>query len=394
MPDPMIPDPTIKAFDPEDVRLRQKVGQERLRQDEIAIRQARERGLHAPGTGVASPWRMPRAGWGIIFKQTFAELGTSQISLAAAGCAFYATLSLFPALTTLISLYGLAFSLETVEPQLQVMRNLLPHSAYDLIGGQIHNLVSQPHSSLTIGLVFSLTVALWSASAATKSILSALSIAYGAEEKRGFLAFQAFALATTLCAVLGAVLTLALMVGLPALVDFIPVHFGLGSLPWPASLLMGVGTRLAIRMGGPVLMLLFVLMVLSILYQYGTARTHVAWRWILPGSLLATIVWVVASLGFSYYVGHYAAYSATYGPLGAVAAVMMWLWVSAYVVLFGAEVNAALEDRVKGRQPKLPGLQPLDAAVAKALDEEASDAAEALPAKNPPDTRHPAPGHV
>lgn len=371
-----MPDTTNREFDSADDRLREELGREREQQDADAIRQARALGLNAPGTGVSAPLKIPKDGWKIIMRQTIAELTTSQVSLAAAGCAFYATLSLFPALTTLISLYGLVFNITTVEPQLRTLRHVLPESAYELIFNQIHNLVSQPHSSLTIGLIFSLIVTLWSASASTKSMLSALNIAYGVQEKRGFFAFQAFSLATTLIAVMGAVLTLGLMVALPAIIDFLPHHFGLSHLPWPLSSLMTTGVRVTIQLGGPLLMLLFVFVAVSILYQYGPNRGLVAWRWIVPGSLVSTLIWVISSTIFSYYVSHYAAYSATYGPLGAVAAIMMWLWVSAYVVLFGAELNAATEDRVMGRQPKVPGATPLDDAVARIVEEDALRAGE------------------
>lgn len=351
-------------------QLREQIDDARLQRDEEGIRQAQELGPNAPGTGAATPFHMPWAGWKLVFRQTISELGTSQVSLAAAGCAFYATLSLFPAISTLISVYGLAFNLETVEPQLEVLRHLLPSTAYTLIGNQIHTLISQPHSSLTIGLIFSISVALWSASASTKSVLSALNIAYGLEEARSFVRFQALALGTTFIAVLGACLTLALMVALPALVDYLPAHFGgLRALPYPASLLMSYGVPALIHWGAPALMLLFVFGAVTLLYRYGPSRAPAAWRWIVPGSIVATIFWVVTSLAFSFYVGRFAAYGSTYGPLGAVAAIMMWFFVSAYVVLFGAELNAGLEDRIMGRQPKVSGLPQPDAVTAKVVSD-------------------------
>jgi len=300
---------------------------------------------------------MPWGGWKLVFRQTISELGTSQISLAAAGCAFYATLSLFPAISTLISLYGLAFDLQTVEPQLAVLRNLLPPAAYTLIGERIHTLISSPHTSLTIGLIFSLTVALWSASASTKSILSALNIAYDTTEERTFLRFQGVALFTTLMAVIGAGLTLALMVALPALIDFIQTHFLVDRFPPPFNLLAGWAVPFIIRLAAPALMLLFVLGAVTLLYRYGPSRKRAPWRWTLPGSLIATLLWVISSVAFSWYVSHFASYGATYGPLGAVAAIMMWFFVSAYVVLLGAELNAGLESRIKGHIPKIPDMQ-------------------------------------
>ncbi|MBS1087522.1 YihY/virulence factor BrkB family protein [Gluconobacter wancherniae] len=334
--------------------------------DEEAVRRAHELSLGAPGTGANSPLSMPRAGWKLVLKQVVSEVGSSQTSLSAAGCAFYATLSLFPAISTLISVYGLAFDLQTVEPQLEVLRHLLPNAAYELIGGRIHTLVAQPHSSLTIGLIFSLTVALWSASASTKSVLSALNMAYNATESRSFLRFQAMALSMTLMAVVGACLTLALMVAAPALVDYLPKYLGFQPPP-PFDLLVSYGAPVVVRLVAPVLMLLFVFMAVSLLYRFAPCRTPAQWRWILPGSVVATMLWVITSLGFSWYVGHFASYGATYGPLGAVAAIMMWFFVSTYVVLFGAELNAGLEERAKGEQPRITGLPQPDPIVAAAV---------------------------
>ncbi|WP_408734856.1 YhjD/YihY/BrkB family envelope integrity protein [Asaia platycodi] len=108
-------------------------------------------GREAPGTGAKSPIHMPFGGWKLVLRQTLSNLGSSQTSLSAAGCAFYATLSLFPAITSLISVYGLVFDLQTVEPQLNVLRSLLPPTAFELIASQIHTLIGQPHASLTMG---------------------------------------------------------------------------------------------------------------------------------------------------------------------------------------------------------------------------------------------------
>lgn len=329
--------------------------------DEEGVRLARKLGPDAPGTGAKSPISMSGGGWKLVLRQVLSEIRSTQTSISAAGCAFYATLSMFPAISSLISLYGLAFDLQTVEPQLRVLQHMLPEAAYSLIGDRIHQLVSQPHASLTIGLAISLSIALWSASASTKAILSALNMAYNVEENRGFIRFQALALGATLMTILGAALTLALMVAAPALVDHLPkilLHvFGLQTVPAPLDLLVSYGAPMVVHIAAPVLMLLFVFVAMSLLYRFGPCYTAGGWRWVFPGSLLSTVLWVLSSMGFSWYVGHFASYGATYGPLGAVAAIMMWFFVSAYVVLIGAELNAALEDRRKGIQPRITGTE-------------------------------------
>lgn len=280
--------------------------------------------------------------WKTIFIRATKSLISGPTTLIAAGCAFYTTLSLFPAISSLISIYGLAFDVQTVTPQLEILRNLLPPGAYGLIYDRIQTLVAEPHSSLTVTLVLSLSVTLWSASAATKSILSALNIAYNTKENRNFFVFQLTALAMTLSAVLGAALTLALMVALPLLLN-LPAWLHIPTPPGSIEFLA--------RSSGPVVMFLFQILALSALYRFGPDRKAPGqWRWVMPGALFATCTWVIVAFGFSYYVAHIASYNATYGPLGAVIAIMMWFFVSAWVVLMGAELNAEMEMYAHGER--------------------------------------------
>ncbi len=285
---------------------------------------------HAPGIGrfARTPTAIPWRGWWAVTRRVIREISSDRISLVAAGCAFYATLALFPAISMLVSIYGLVFDPSSVEPQLNVLSGLLPPAAFQLIQDRVQTLVSQPAKTLGIGLLVSALVALWSAGSGTKSMLSALNIAYEETEKRGFIRFQLTAFTITLLTILGAVLGLALLLGLPAVFSFI------GLSDWTKGL---------IRIASFVLLLVFVLASLSVLYRYGPSRRPAHWHWVTPGSIVATVLWLVASVLFSIYVGRFASYSATYGPIGAVVAVMMWFYVTVYVVLVGAELNAELE---------------------------------------------------
>ncbi len=306
-----------------------------VRRDATAMPDLESRQAQALGRTAEHPARIPWAGWKRVLMRTFSEMISDRIGLAAAGCAFYATLALFPAISTLVSLYGLAFDPATVEPQLRVLRDLLPRPAFLLISERVHTLVSQPRGTLTISLIISTLVTLWSSSAGTKSILAALNIAYEEKETRSFIRFQVTALTMTLCAILGAALAVALLVFLPAVLDFVPRHFGFEAVE--------AGTQTLLKVGTPILLLLFVGLSFSLLYRFGPCRRSASWHWITPGSLVATVLWLLASTGFSFYVGHVASYDATYGPLGAVVGIMMWFFVTAYVVLLGAELNAELE---------------------------------------------------
>jgi membrane protein len=280
------------------------------------------------GRHATHPAHIPWRGWWQVIRRTYREITSDRISLVAAGCAFYATLALFPAITMLISIYGLVFDPATVEPQLQVIREFLPPAAFTLIADRVHTLVSRGNATLGFSLLISTAIALWSSSTGTKSLLSALNMAYEEQEGRSFLRFQAVGLLMTLCGILGAIIALIILVFLPLAIEFI------GLDAYGKALLQIVSFLVLVA---------FVMSSFSVLYYFGPSRQSAKWQWITPGSVTATVLWLVASGLLSLYVAHIASYDASYGPIGAVVGVMMWFWVSAYAVLLGAELNAELE---------------------------------------------------
>jgi membrane protein len=282
----------------------------------------------ALGRQAQRPYQIPWAGWKRVLGRTLNEIITDRVSLVAAGCAFYATLALFPTITMVISIYGLVFDPTTVEPQLAALRDLLPPSAFTLIADRVHVLVSKPPSTLTFSLLLSVVIALWSSATGTKSILGALNLAYEEREKRSFLRFQLTAFAMTLGGMVAVAVGIAVLVLLPAAESFIGIS---------------EGAKLLAKLASYFMLVVFVLLALSMLYRFGPSRRSPSWHWVTPGAIIATLLWLAASALFSYYVGHLASYDATYGPLGAVVGVMMWFYVTAFVVLVGAELNAELE---------------------------------------------------
>lgn len=278
-----------------------------------------------PSSGRLAP-RSPA--WRRVIIGALREAVTDQVALAAAGCGFYATLALFPAISMLISVYGLAFDVLAVEQQLAVVQRLLPAPAYTLIDDRVHELVSQPSGTLSISLVVSLLVACWSAAAGTKSVLSALNVAYDTVEQRGILGFQLIALAMTLCAVAAAALAIAVLVLLPTVISSV------GLSDYSAALVNWLSMALLIVLVGGTI---------ALLYRYGPSRKPPPEQRIFPGAVLATVLWLIASMGLSFYVSHIASLGVTYGPLGAVVAIMLWFYLTAYAVLLGAEVNSQLE---------------------------------------------------
>ncbi|MBW4022554.1 MAG: YihY/virulence factor BrkB family protein [Proteobacteria bacterium] len=295
---------------------------------------------------------------GRVLRATMIAMISDYMSLNAAGCAFYATLALFPAVTMLISLYGMAFDPVTVEPQLAYLKQIMPAAAYQLLSDRVQQLVSNHSGTLSIGLVVSFMIAFWSAASGTKSLIWALNFAYRRKETRGVLHFQALALLMTFGAVLAAVLGVGVLVGLPTAFSAL----GLSAYSGPLAHVSGI-----------IGLFIFVLGMLMLFYKIGPAPHPDGVGPVLPGALTASILWLLVSALFSFYVSHVASYSAAYGALGAAVGVMMWFWVSAYAILFGAELNAQID---KERRPnRIRAQQRLDRQRALASANQDSDRA-------------------
>ena len=267
-------------------------------------------------------WRKPGAVAALVWRRMLA----GRVTLISAGCAFYATLALFPGLSVLLSLYGLIFNPVSVVPQLQLLHSFLPAEAFTLIAQRVHVLVSHGHENLKFGVWLGTAVALWSASMGTKSLLSAIDQAHGVGD-RNFFQFQLIGLAMTLAATVAAVLALASLVALPNLLRF---------LGTPAT------TRGLLHVLSLAMLLAFVCASITALFRFGPAPRPGPPPLVLPGALAATVLWIAASVGFSFYVSVIGSFDITYGPIAAIAGVMLWFWVSCFVVLLGAELNAAL----------------------------------------------------
>ncbi len=267
---------------------------------------------------------VPRPG---VWRRAWAVATSDKISLTSAGCAFYAMLALFPALSLLVTVYGMWFDPVTVEPQLEVLRRLVPESTFFLIATRVHELVSQPRPTLGLKFLVSLGIALWSASAGIRALMGALNLAHDQAEERSVLGYYATAFGITLGAVLAVVVGIALLVGLPKLLEWA----GLDAL-----------SAFLVRFASITLLLGFVLLAVSVLYRLGPAHPPEGWRLLGTGAVSATLLWAVASGLFSTYVANFAGYDATYGTLGAAVALLMWFYVSTYVILLGAELDAEI----------------------------------------------------
>lgn len=248
-----------------------------------------------------------------------------QIPLLSAGVAFYGFLSLFPAIIAGVLLYGLVVSQQTVSDQSARLTDALPADAASLVSGQLESISSTAGGSLGIGLVLAVLVALWSASGGIGNLVTALNAAFDCEESRGFVKRKALALGLTLGAIVFVIVVFSLVAVAPVLFDSVDQF---AAIRWMLEIVRWVVLIGSIAGG------------LAVLYRVAPDRGGGATP--RSGILAATAIWLVASLGFSLYVDNFGSYGKTYGALAGVVVLLLWLWVSAYAILFGAEIEAVL----------------------------------------------------
>jgi membrane protein len=291
------------------------------------------------GRDATRPLLIPLKGWWQVAQRVWIESGRDNLSVVAAGCAFYALFAVFPALSALIVLYGLTADPASVDQQFDVLSSVLPPQAYQIVIEQIRRVASASSHSLGWGLVFSLGLALWSVGNLLQAMFAALNIAYEEVERRTLLRFYLSAFGFALLGIVSGVLMLLAIV-------YVPIVFAYAGFSSEFEVL--------VRVARWPLLALLVLIILALLYRYGPCRRSAKWRWVSVGSIMATALWLIASAGFSFYVSHFAQYDKTYGSLGAAIVLLFWLYLSFYIVLLGAEINAELElqtaqDTTQGR---------------------------------------------
>jgi membrane protein len=286
-------------------------------------------GAAKPGAHADHPGHMPWSAWKQVLIRVKNSLATDNLSVVCAGIAFLGVLAAFPALAALVTLYGLVADRTEIEQHLAVVSALMPRDAFEIIRSQLHELVSQDDTKLGLGFVFSVVVALWSASRGAVALMTAMNVAYDEEEKRGFLKKNIVALGFTLGAIVIALVGLVLIGGVPAAVEVsneAPTLFerALLWLRWvPLVILVIAG--------------------LAMLYRYGPSRDDARLQWLTPGAILATFLWLLGSAAFSFYVSNFGKYNETFGTLAGGVVLLLWFYLSAYVICVGAELNAELE---------------------------------------------------
>jgi membrane protein len=294
----------------------------------------------------SSPWQMPLPAWKDVLLRVWKEQSEDNISLAAAGVAFYGFLALVPLLGAIVLIYGIAADPQTVLKNVKSLTSILPAEVAKLIGQQLMSVVQTSGGKKGFGLLIAIAVALWGARNAATSIITALNIAYEEHETRSTVRLNLLALGITAGGVVMAVLALLAITGLGYLQRVLPhapdVLVLLGKIVSYVALLLGAAAGAAT------------------LYRYAPSRAEAKWQWITPGSLFAAVSWLILTFGFGFYVAHFGNYNKTYGSLATVVILVTWLYLSAYLFLLGAELNSEFEKQTAQKTTEGPGKQARD----------------------------------
>lgn len=276
---------------------------------------------------VASPVSIRLKDWWAILVRVFWRVLGDNVGLLSAGIAFYAFLSIFPAIACALMVWGLFTDITSLGAQLETIREFAP-DAFDLVADQMVVIATQDDGGLTFGLIFSAVLALWSASGGVSALMQAMNMAYHEKEKRSFFHLNLLTLGFTFAGIIFAALSVAVIGAVPPILKALYLGAFLEAFISSIRWLLIVGAFIV---------------ACAIIYRIAPSRTKARWRWIVPGAVAAGVIWLFASIAFSAYLENFNSYNATFGSLGAVAALLMWFWLSAYAICLGAELNAQLE---------------------------------------------------
>tara|TARA_B110001454_G_scaffold13596_1_gene12320 strand:+ start:7274 stop:8239 length:966 start_codon:yes stop_codon:yes gene_type:complete len=280
------------------------------------------------GRHIKKPRNMPLLGWRDILLRVRNRLDTDNLGLIAGGVAFFFLLAIFPAISAMVAIYGLVNDPTDMQEQFQSFSQLLPTEASEIILSQLQEVTRQSSASLSMGALLGMLFAFWSSMKGMLAMIRALNVVNLEDEKRGFFELRFFAFFLTVCSVIFVVVCLFLIAFIPLLLN----NLGLASfsetlfslLRWP-------------------LLTVMILVMLAIIFRFAPSRNNARWVWIMPGTLVAVVLWLIGSILFSWYTSNYAQYNATYGSLGAVIVLLLWFYLTAYIVLIGGVLNSEME---------------------------------------------------
>lgn len=269
-------------------------------------------------------WR----GWWDVLWRVKDQLDSDNVSIVAAGLALYGLLAVFPSLAAAVAIYGLVASPEAIQAQMQAFGSMLPAGTIDILQSQLQKLVSQTNQSLSIGVVIGIVLALWSARKGMVALITAMNVAYNEHDRRSFLARMLLSMGFTVGGVLGFILVILIGVAVPIVLQFVPLGV---AAEW---------VLLAVRWA---FLWLIAIFALSVLYRFAPHRSRARWEWVNAGSVIAATLWLLGSVLFAVYVRNFNSFGEAYGAIAGVVVMLMWFYVSSYVVILGAEINSELE---------------------------------------------------
>ncbi|WP_417525998.1 YihY/virulence factor BrkB family protein [Marinovum sp.] len=294
-----------------------------------------------PGRNATRPRDIPLRGWKMIFLRAWRKVNEDHVGLIAAGVAFYGLLAMFPAITALMAISGLIFDPETFTGELETVTAFMPQNVAEIVLGQAIEVAGSQEGGLGLAAVFGIAVALYSASKGVASLIEGMNVAYNEPETRGFIKLTLTKLGLTFILLVGLIAGLGAALILPGILSIV----SLGPL---TEMIIGMSRwaiLLAMTIGG-----------ILVLYRTAPDRESARWIWLWPGAVLACVAWISASYGFSVYVENFGSYNESFGTLAGVIVLLMWLWISSYVLLFGAEINAEAEAQVRPDTTTGPGM--------------------------------------
>jgi membrane protein len=289
-------------------------------------------GINKKGQTAEKPRQIPFKGWKEIGKRTFSQISDDHVQIVSAGIAFYFFLALFPAIIATINIYSLVIDPSQIQEQFDTLEGFLPSKAYEIITGILEPILNKPNSTLGWSLVISILVSLWSANKGTSALFEGINIAYDEKDERGFIKKTGLTFIFTIGAIILGLVCMMLLIFYPAFVD---------KLGMPSSLetLIGWGRWFLIAIlfiGG-----------LGILYKNAPDRDDPEYRWVSWGAIFSTILWIAGSFLFSWYVENFGSYDKVYGSFAAVIILMLWLFLTAFIILLGAEINSEMEHQTR-----------------------------------------------
>lgn len=294
----------------------------------------RVRGNNESGRGreAVKPSEIPATGWKDTLMRVKDQINEDKVSMLAASMAYYCLLACVPALTSLVLLYAWFSNPSEISQHIAEISRFLPADATKILNEQLTTLASKAPTTLGLSAIGSLLFSLWSASKGSTSVIEAMNIIYGEKECRGFIKRTFMALGFTLLGTVLSIVAILVVVAMPAITsifNFVPMFETIG------------------KIGGWLVLLGIFSFYLSCVYRFGPCRQKAKWQWVSRGSIIASVLWALTSLLFSWYAANFADFNKTYGSLGAVVVLMTWFWISAYIILIGGEINSELEHQTK-----------------------------------------------